>query len=190
MTWECRQPSHHLSFLFAHSFDWDTKKDTRTKIVTRTLRGEEVGGRHSSKCWTWLTGLPFGIIRQAPSPLHEQSVVRVIPVGLISNKTIRQSKQIVSRKPHILKNTELQGMYYHQFVLFQYVSTAFQRLGRAMVSILARCSRVKNIHSDQASLICPRPKLRHPAISYQWLDIASYLSQRVLNEVVACTVNG
>ena len=36
----------------------------------------------------------------------EQSVVRVILVGLISNKTIRQSKQIVSRKPHILKNTD------------------------------------------------------------------------------------
>ena len=190
MTWGCRLPNHDLSFLFAHSFDWDAKKDTRTKIVTQTVRGEEVGGRQASKCWTWITELPFRIIRKVPSPLHEQSVVRMIPVGLISNKTNWQSKQIVSRKPHILKNIELKGMYNHQFALFQYVSTAFERLGRAMVSILARCSRVKNIHSDEASLICPRPKLRHPAISYQWLDIASYHAQRVFNEVVACTVNG
>ena len=154
MTWECRQPSHDLSFLFAHSFDWDTKKDTRTKIVTRTLRGEEVGGRHSSKCWTWLTGLPFGIIRQAPSPLHEQSMVRVILVGLISNKSIRQSKQIVSKKSHILKNSELKGMYFHKFVPFRYVSTAFQWLGRTMVSTLVTFRRVKN--SPSTSLICPR----------------------------------
>ena len=123
MMWGCRQPNHDLSFLFAHSFDWDAKKYTRTKIVTRTVMG--VGGRHASKRWTWLTGLPFGIIRQAPSPLHEQSVVRVIPVGLISNKTIRQSKQIVSRKPH----NWLKGMHFNQFVPFRYVSTTFLQVG-------------------------------------------------------------
>ena len=30
----------NLSFVFAYSFDSEEKKDTRTKIVTRTLRGE------------------------------------------------------------------------------------------------------------------------------------------------------
>ena len=110
---------------FSHTLDWDAKKDTRTNLVTRALRGEEVGGRHAAKCWTWLTGLPLGIMRQSSFPLHEQSVVRVILVGLISNKTIRQSKQIVSRKPH----NWLKGMHFNQFVPFRYVSTTFLQVG-------------------------------------------------------------
>ena len=145
MTWGCRQPNRDFSFLLAHSFDWNAKKVT--KIVTPTLTGEEGRGRRVSTRWTWLTGLPFGIIRQAPSTLSNPWLGWSLLV-LSSNKTIRQSKQIVSTKPHILNSTELNEMYFHQFlrafpVCFDGISAAWvshgcyfilsEKLGAALI---------------------------------------------------------
>ena len=124
MTWGCIQSNHDLSFLFANSFEWHAKKHTRTKIVTWTLRGDEVGGLNL----THRTPVRNHMTSSFPT---EQSVARVILGGLSSHKTTRQSKQIVSTKPHILKNKELHvnGMYFSSIrtfpVCFDGVSAAW-----------------------------------------------------------------
>ena len=129
MMWGCRQPNHDLSFLFAHSFDWDAKKDTRTKTVTRAVLGvvgEGVGTRPSVELDS----------QDSRSESYNKPLLHCM-----SNPWLRwscwfnlqQNDQAIKtncleKAPHPEKHW-LKGMHFNQFVPFRYVSTTFLQVG-------------------------------------------------------------